>query len=230
MNKYFEKRLARVMDPRARKHNKKRPTKFVRLKSHLAAVLYDIQHPVDIGRHQRVMPYGGETAAFKFCGQLGGTMGALTVAAAMDGIDVLSVLFAKKLGLSVGSFVMIFNTMLYIVCGIVIDSWILPLYSIVTYFVGSKTIDFVVDGIDRRKCAMIVTTESEKITKVLSDSFSSTGTVLKGVGGYSKSDKEIIFFILSRFQIYTLKTIVTDIDPGAFISIHEVSDIIHNAG
>jgi len=96
MNKYFEKRLARVMDPRARKHNKKRPTKFVRLKSHLAAVLYDIQHPVDIGRHQRVMPYGGETAAFKFCGQLGGTMGALTVAAAMDGIDAVKKQLAKK--------------------------------------------------------------------------------------------------------------------------------------
>lgn len=72
---------------------------------------------------------------------------------AIDGIDVLSVVFAKRIGLSIGSFVLIFNTLLYIVCGITMKSWILPLYSIVTYYIGSKTIDFVVEGIDKSKCS-----------------------------------------------------------------------------
>jgi len=96
MNKYFEKRLARVLHPRARKRNKKRPTKFVRPSSNLAAVLYELQHPIDIGRHQRVMPYGGETAATKFCHELGGTIGALTVAAALDGVDAVKYQLGKK--------------------------------------------------------------------------------------------------------------------------------------
>ena len=64
---------------------------------------------------------------------------------AMDGIDIIGVMFAKKLGLSLGSFVMAYNVILYIICGIVLDSWILPLYSVVTYAAASKTIDFFVE-------------------------------------------------------------------------------------
>ena len=56
---------------------------------------------------------------------------------AMDGIDIIGVMFAKKLGLSLGSFVMAYNVILYIICGIVLDSWILPLYSVVTFAAAS---------------------------------------------------------------------------------------------
>ena len=65
----------------------------------------------------------------------------------MDGIEVVAVIFAKPLGLSVGTFVLIYNVLLYIICGIVMGSWILPLYSIVTYAAGSKTVDFIVDAL-----------------------------------------------------------------------------------
>lgn len=145
---------------------------------------------------------------------------------AIDGIDVFSVIFAKKLGISIGSFVLIFNIMLYILCGIVIDSWILPLYSIVTYFVGSKTVDFVVEGISRSKCAMIVTTKADEISEELSKNFKTTGTIVNAIGGYSKDNKQIIFFIADRFQISRLKTIVHAIDNAAYITLQEVSDII----
>lgn len=145
---------------------------------------------------------------------------------AIDGIDVLSVIFAKKIGISLGSFVMIFDVILYIICGIVIDSWILPLYSIVTYFVGSKTVDFVVEGISRSKCAMIVTTKADEISKELAKNFKSTGTIVNAIGGYSRDEKKIIFFIVNRFQISKLKTMVHSIDKAAFITLQEVSDII----
>lgn len=69
---------------------------------------------------------------------------AIRCGGAMDGIEVMAVIFAKPLGISVGSFVMIYNVILYIVCGIVMNSWILPLYSIVTYGAALKTIDFIV--------------------------------------------------------------------------------------
>lgn len=75
---------------------------------------------------------------------------------AMDGIEVMAVIFAKRLGVSVGTFVMTYNVLLYIICGIVIHSWILPLYSIVTYMAALKTVDFIVDGFDHAKCAMII--------------------------------------------------------------------------
>ena len=100
-----------------------------------------------------------------FGGVISGVGSGLTIrfGGAIDGVDVLSVIFAREIGISIGTFVMIFNTLLYIVCGMVINSWILPLYSIVTYFVGSKTVDFLVEGFDRSMCAMIVTTKSKQI-------------------------------------------------------------------
>ena len=121
---------------------------------------------------------------------------------------------------------MIFNTILYVICGVVIKSWILPLYSIVTYFVGSKTVDFVVEGIDRSKYAMIVTTKASRISDALTENFQTSGTIVKAVGGYSKEEKEIIYFIINRFQINKLKAIVHEIDDSAFISLQDVSDII----
>ncbi len=163
-----------------------------------------------------------------FGGVISGVGSGLTIryGGAIDGIDVLSVLFAKRIGLSMGSFVLMFDAALYIVCGFVIHSWILPLYSIVTYYVGSKTVDFVVEGISRSKCAMIVTTKAEEITKELSESFNAAGTIVNAIGGFSKQQKEIIYFIVNRFQINKMKTIVHSIDENAYITIQEVSDII----
>ncbi|MBR3503631.1 MAG: YitT family protein [Clostridia bacterium] len=165
-----------------------------------------------------------------FGGVISGVGSGLTIrlGGAIDGIDVLSVAFAKKIGISLGSFVMIFNTMLYVVCGMVIQSWILPLYSIVTYYVGSKTVDFVVEGIDRTICAMIITTKAQDISKALSRDFQSSGTIVNAIGGYSREEKEIIYFIVNHFQINKLKRIVHTIDAGAFIALQDVSDVIRN--
>ncbi len=163
-----------------------------------------------------------------FGGVISGIGSGLTIrfGGAIDGVDVLSVIFAKKLGISLGSFVMVFNTILYIICGVVINSWILPLYSIVTYFVGSKTVDFIVEGFDRSKCAMIVTTKADEISAALSEGFQAGGTIVSATGGYSKNSKQILYFIVNHFQINKLKTIVQAIDENAFISLQDVSDII----
>lgn len=165
-----------------------------------------------------------------FGGVISGVGSGLTIryGGAIDGIDVLSVVFAKRLGLTIGTFNMLFNLGLYIACGIIIKSWILPLYSIVTYFVGSKTVDFVVEGIDRSKCAMIVTTKADEITSALTDVFESSGTIVEAKGGYSKEDKQIVYFIVNHFQINKLRTLVHEIDEKAFISVNDISDIIKN--
>ena len=183
--------------------------------------------PLDVSR---ISPLAGSDLLLcaVFGGAISGVGSGLTIrfGGAIDGIDVLSVIFAKRLGLSLGTFVLLFNTALYIVCGILMRSWILPLYSIVTYFIGSKTVDFVVEGISRSKCAMIVTTRAEEISDELSASFQTSGTIVNAIGGYSKQEKQIIYFIVNRFQINKMRMIVHSIDPSAYISIQEVSDII----
>ena len=165
-----------------------------------------------------------------FGGVISGIGSGMTIrlGGAIDGIDVLSVTFAKKIGISLGSFVMIFNTTLYVVCGMVIQSWILPLYSIVTYYVGSRTVDFVVEGIDRSICAMIITTKAADISEALSKDFQSSGTIVNAIGGYSRESREIIYFIVNHFQINKLRRIVHAVDPAAFIALQDVSDVIRN--
>ncbi|MDY5456014.1 MAG: YitT family protein [Bacilli bacterium] len=185
--------------------------------------------PIDVSL---VSPLAGEDLLLCaiFGGVISGVGSGLTIrfGGAIDGIDVLSVVFAKKIGISIGTFVMIFNLVLYVICGFVIGSFILPLYSIVTYFVGSKTVDFITDGFDRSKCAMIVTTKANEITDALKENFGLSGTIVNAVGGYTKENKQIVYFILNRFQMNKLKEIIREIDEKAFISFEEVSEISRN--
>lgn len=150
---------------------------------------------------------------------------AIRYGGAMDGIEVMAVIFAKKLGISVGTFVMLYNMLLYIVCGLCLNSWILPLYSIVTYFAALKTIDFIVEGFDRAKSAIIITEHPTEICDALSYHFESGITKLSARGGYSNREKAMIYFIVNRFQVARMKDIVHQIDPHAYITISEVADV-----
>ena len=150
---------------------------------------------------------------------------AIRFGGAMDGIEVLAVIFAKRLGLTVGTFVMVYNIVLYIICGIILHSWILPLYSIVAYASAIKSVDFIVEGIDRSKAAMIVTQYTDEICKALSDEFESGMTVMEGKGYYSGEEKSVIYFVVNRFQIGKMKAIIHKIDPKAYITICDIADV-----
>lgn len=150
---------------------------------------------------------------------------AIRFAGAMDGIEVLAVIFAKKINLTVGSFVMIYNVILYVICGIVIHSWILPLYSIVTYVAALKTIDYIVEGFDRSKSALIITTKQDEICEKLSAVFENGITYFDAKGYYSNSDRKIIYFVINRFQVSKMRNIVHEIDSDAYISISEIADV-----
>lgn len=162
-----------------------------------------------------------------FGGIISGVGSGLTIrnGGAIDGIEVMAVIFSKKLNVTVGTFVMIYNVILYVICGFVMESWILPLYSIVTYMAGLKTIDFVVEGVDRSKSVMIITDKPKEINEALLAEFKCGTTLMTAMGGYSNAEKTIIYFVVNRFQIYKTRTIVQSIDSSAFMTINEVADI-----
>lgn len=162
-----------------------------------------------------------------FGGLISGIGSGLTIrfGGAIDGIEVMAVIFAKRLGVTVGTFVMVYNVILYILCGFVINSWILPLYSIVTYCAALKTVDFIVEGLDRSKAVMIITDKAEDVTAALISEFDSTATKISAKGGYSNADKTMIYFVVNRFQIARMRTVILDIDPTAFMTISEVADV-----
>ena len=152
---------------------------------------------------------------------------AIRYGGAMDGVEVMAVIFAKRLGITVGTFVMAYNVLLYVTCGIIMKSWILPLYSIVTYAAGLKTVDFVVEGIDRSKAATIVTKNPKAVGSAISESFQCGITVMEGKGFYSGEEKTVLYVVVNRFQVPKLKELVKENDDTAYISIAEVADVFH---
>ena len=144
---------------------------------------------------------------------------------AMDGIEVLAVIFAKRLGITVGTFVMAYNLVLYIVCGFVLHSWILPLYSIVAYGAALKTVDFIVEGLDRSKAATIVTVHPNEVCAALSEAFECGMTITEAKGYYSDSPKTVVYIVVNRFQVGKMKELVHENDRSANISIAEIADV-----
>ena len=162
-----------------------------------------------------------------FGGIVSGIGSGLTIryGGAIDGIEVMAVIFAKKLNVTVGTFVMIYNVLLYIVCGFVLQSWILPLYSIVTYGAGLKTVDFIVEGFDRSKEIIIVTDKPKEISDAVIEACECGTTKIAASGGYSNAEKTIIYFVVNRFQISRMKNLVHTIDPKAFVTISDLADV-----
>ena len=154
---------------------------------------------------------------------------AIRYGGAMDGMEVMAVVFAKRIGITVGTFMMVYNVALYIICGIILKSWILPLYSIVTYASSSKTVDFIVDGIDSAKAATIITSHPTEICQELSQKFEIGLTLMEARGFYSGEKKTMLYAVVNRFQIPKLKAAVYEIDHNAYVTITTVSDLLHGS-
>lgn len=153
----------------------------------------------------------------------------------MDGMESLAVMFAKKINLSVGNFVLIFNIFLYILVGVLAFANVIPsetsdftpaLYSIVAYFAASKAVDFISDGLDQAKGAFIITSKYDEVCRALSDEFGRGLTVMNAHGYYSQTEKQVIYCVINRFQVAKLREVVSQNDPVAFVTLMDISDVI----
>ena len=183
--------------------------------------------PVDVSASS---PFAGNDLFLGavFGGLISGLGSGLTIrfGGAIDGVEVMAVIFSKRLGVTVGTFVMAYNVVLYFVIGCIFKSWTLPLYSVITYAAAIKTVDFVVEGLDKAKSAMICTTHAEEVSRELSREFGHGITHIGATGFYSGKPRTIIYCVVNRFQITRLKTIVNSLDPNAFVTITDVSDVL----
>lgn len=182
--------------------------------------------PIDVANSS---PFAGNDLILcaLFGGLISGVGSGLTIrfGGAIDGVEVMAVIFAKKLNMTVGTFVMIYNVALYIIIGSIFRSWILPLYSIVTYAAAIKTVDFIVEGLDKAKSVMIITEKEDEVCEALSKAFGYGVTQIHATGYYSSTPRSVIYFVVNRFQIAKLKNVVSSVDGKAFITISETSDV-----
>lgn len=143
--------------------------------------------------------------------------------ASLDGTEILSLLVSKKFGCSVGEFIMGLNLFIYLVAGKVFG-WESAMYSILTYFVASKVIDVVMEGLNSSKSVRIISDEAGMIGNALIEKLDISVTYLKGIGGYSGQDKDIIYCVISRLELPKMIEIIKEIDPHAFVSVVDVHE------
>ena len=138
----------------------------------------------------------------------------------------MAVLFAKKLGMTVGTFMMVYNVILYSVAALIFQSWNIPLYSIIAYAIGNKTIDYVVDGFDKGNSVFIVAKRTSDLPALLSEELGRGVTVLESYGGYSGEEKMMIYCVVNRFELGRVKRTVMEFEPEAFMSVGDVSETV----
>jgi uncharacterized membrane-anchored protein YitT (DUF2179 family) len=146
----------------------------------------------------------------------------------LDGTEVLAIYVSKRTNLSIGDIILIFNIGIFSVAALVLSIEI-ALYAILTYFVASKTVDFIIEGIEEYTGVTIISHKNEEISNWITGTLGSGLTVYKGVSGYGKSghvarDTNIIYTVITRLEVSRLKTEIKSIDPHAFIIMNTVID------
>ena len=144
----------------------------------------------------------------------------------VDGTESVALVISKKSSLSVGQVVLLFNLVIYGVAGLIfgLDR---AMYSLLTYFITFKVIDLVSEGFEQLKAAFIVTEKGTDMAKEIYKRLGRTVTTIRGKGLIS-GDKEVMYCVLTRIEIYELRHIAEEMDESAFITILDVSDIIGN--
>jgi len=143
----------------------------------------------------------------------------------LDGSEIVAIIWAKKSSFSVGEIIMFMNVFIFAGAALVFG-WDNAMYSVVTYFVAFKMIDITVEGLDESKGVMIVTDYPDEIADILMKRLGRGVTILYGEGGYTGAPKKILYSIITRLEIAKLKTIIFEKDEGAFVTIHEVHDVL----
>ena len=147
--------------------------------------------------------------------------------AVIDGTEVLAIFLSKKLGTTIGDIIIVINVMIFSAAAYFLGVEI-AMYSMITYLAVSKTLDFLVEGIDEYIGVTIVSSRSEEIKSMIYNKLGRGVTVYSGKKGFGKrglkEDNDIIFTVITRLEISKLKTELEKIAPNAFVVMHAVKD------
>ena len=187
----------------------------------LALVIHLIPYPLITSDKLLIAVFGGFF--------LGAGIGlAIRGGAVLDGTEVLAIYLSKKTGLTIGDIVLIFNITIFSF-GAYILSIEVALYAILTYLAASKTIDFIIEGIEEYTGITIISNSSEKIRLMITEKLGSGVTIYSGKGGHGKRSNnlkqiDIIYTVITRLETARLRTEIDKIDSDAFIIMNSIKD------
>lgn len=142
----------------------------------------------------------------------------------LDGTETVAIMLNKRFKLPVGRIVLAFNIVIFVVAGFLFG-FDRAMYSLLTYFITSKVLDIIENGIDQAKAAMIITEDAKEISEQIYKRLGRTVTLMEGEGLVS-GKKIVLYCVLTRFEIHELREIIDQVDSSAFIAISDVSEII----
>ena len=180
----------------------------------LAGAVFFIEYPIVTSDKLLISAFGGFF--------LGTGIGlSVRAGAVLDGTEVLAIYLSKKTGFTIGDIILIFNIFIFS-AGAYILSVETALYAILTYFAASKTVDFILDGIEKHVGITIISEKNEAIRILLTEKLGSGVTVYSGKKGYTRDGDElknieIIYTVITRLEVTKLQSEVDKIDPTAFI-------------
>lgn len=149
--------------------------------------------------------------------------------AVLDGTEVLAIAVSKKSGLTIGDVILIVNILIFSTAAVVttIET---ALYAMLTYLAASKTVDFIIEGIEEYTAVTIISVKEEKIRNMIIHKMGRGVTIYKGERGHGKSgeklyDMKIIYTVITRLEVGRLKLEVQKIDPNAFVVMNSINDM-----
>ncbi|MES2430849.1 MAG: YitT family protein [Bacteroidota bacterium] len=147
--------------------------------------------------------------------------------AVIDGTEVLAIYLSRRLGTTIGDIIIGINIIVFSVAAYVL-SVEAALYSLITYLAASKTLDFVIEGIEEYTGVTIISSHNEEIREMIISELGRGVTVYKGKKGYGKTgetaDVDIVYTIVTRLELNKLNTEISKIDPNSFVVMSAVKD------
>jgi uncharacterized membrane-anchored protein YitT (DUF2179 family) len=144
--------------------------------------------------------------------------------AVLDGTEIAALLISKSSHLlKVGDVILLLNVFIFSAAAFFLG--IEPaLYSMLTYFAASKTVDFLIHGVDEHTAVIIMSERSEEIRQVILRELQRGVTIFKGRGGLTDTEQDILFCVVTRLEIGRIKTAAHGVDADAFIVVHPLAD------
>jgi uncharacterized membrane-anchored protein YitT (DUF2179 family) len=147
--------------------------------------------------------------------------------AVIDGTEVLAIFLSRKFGVTLGDVIIAINVMIFSTAAYFLSIEI-ALYSMITYLAASKTLDFIIEGIEEYIGVTIVSTKSEEMRQMIINTMGRGVTVYSGKRGYGKkgetNDVDIIYTVITRLELNKLNTEIEKIEPTAFVVMNSVKD------
>lgn len=143
----------------------------------------------------------------------------------IDGTEVLALYISRNSSLSVGTTILLLNIIIFAFAAILRDIEI-ALYAILTYVCATKTVDFIVNGIEQYTGVTVISDKNAEIKVYITEHMKRGVTFYKGSGGYHSDNQiDILFTILTRLEIAKLQAKIDEIDPTAFVYQQQIADL-----